>query len=303
MPRLDSSAIRRVTYNPKTQKMNVKFVGTGKQYTYVGVPEDVYDDFIDASSAGQFFNDNIKDDYIAVPSEFVSSVRFDRPNEDEFYESTDLMELGLNVLTEQRSQDWLDRLGTKGVIQKDVTKDVSSAILKDTGVDLYPFTTRGQGGLPVKTPGEDPRMLGLRMMQGYDNMVRQPDGSRVYAPPPPNVIPSQRPNPTKYTKLTDLPPGSPHNPGGQGAMPREPFTDVPPTTDPIKYMQQFNKANPKNLKPTPPTPQMRPSLKESPVALTMAGFRKLSDMLKNARGMAADPKYIPREVFRNKGQR
>ena len=101
MPRLDSSAIRRVAYNPKTQKMNVQFVGTGKQYTFVGVPEDVYDEFINASSAGEFFNDNIKNDYIAEPSEFVSSVRFDRPSDDEFYESNDLMKLGLSVLSEQ----------------------------------------------------------------------------------------------------------------------------------------------------------------------------------------------------------
>ena len=90
MPRLDSSAIRRVTYNPKTQKMNVQFVGTGKQYTYVGVPEDVYDDFVNSSSAGKFFNDNIKDDYIAVPSEFVGSVRFDSPDDEDFYEERNM---------------------------------------------------------------------------------------------------------------------------------------------------------------------------------------------------------------------
>jgi len=245
MPRLDSSAIRRVTYNPKTQKMNVKFVGTGKQYTYVGVPKDVYDDFIDASSAGQFFNDNIKDDYIAVPSEFVSSVRFDRPNEDEFYESTDLMELGLSVLSEQ------------------VVGDVNSF-----------------GGNKVND----------------NEMYTQADGSKVFAGFP---FPKPRPkinyyyytnadtgkryvvNDTPHREVPDIPVNNSFS--GEtsvgGHIPREPYA------------------------PKPPTPQIRPSLKESPVALTMAGFRKLSDMLKNARGMAADPKYIPREVFRNKGQR
>ena len=96
MPRLDSSAIRRVTYNPKTQKMNVQFVGTGKQYTYVGVPEDVYDDFVNSSSAGKFFNDNIKDDYIAVPSEFVGSVRFDSPDDEDFYEERNMSGKELN---------------------------------------------------------------------------------------------------------------------------------------------------------------------------------------------------------------
>lgn len=250
MPRLDSSAIRRVTYNPKTQKMNVQFVGTGKQYTFVGVPEDVYDDFINSSSAGQFFNDNIKNDYIAEPSEFVSSVRFDRPGEDEFYESTDLMELGLSVLTEQRPEDWLDRLGalraTGKPKQKVDTKDVTSSAILKTNPDPFPFTTLGPRNVPYKTPGEDPRMVGFRMMQSDDNMVLQPDGGRVYAPPPPDVIPAQRPTGSDvppHTKLTDLPPGSPYFPGGQGAMPREPLTQ--PTTDPVKFMRQFNKANPK----------------------------------------------------------
>jgi hypothetical protein len=50
------------------------------------------------------------------------------------------------------------------------------------------------------------------------------------------------------------------------------------------------------FKPLPPTPKLRPSLKESPVALSLAGFKKLSKLLKGAKGMAANPKYIPREV-------
>jgi hypothetical protein len=244
MPRLDSSAIRRVTYNPKTQKMNVKFVGTGKQYTYVGVPEDVYDDFIDASSAGQFFNDNIKDDYIAVPSEFVSSVRFDRPNEDEFYESTDLMELGLSVLTEQ------------------VVGDVNSF-----------------GGKKVND----------------NEMYTQADGSKVFAGFP---FPKPRPK-INYFYYTD-------SKGNRYIQSDTPYRNVPdiPTEYPVGGQGMVGgNIQREPFKPLPPTPQMRPSLKESPVALTMAGFRKLSDMLKNARGMAADPKYIPREVFRNKGQR
>ena len=95
MPRLDSSAISKVTYNKKTQKMNVRFVGTGKSYTYVGVPKQVYQDFIDAPSAGQFFNDYIKDDYIATPSEFVDSVRFNEQ----------MMKLGAMTLSEQEFDD------------------------------------------------------------------------------------------------------------------------------------------------------------------------------------------------------
>lgn len=242
MPRLDSSAIRRVTYNPKTQKMNVKFVGTGKQYTYVGVPEDVYDDFIDASSAGQFFNDNIKDDYIAVPSEFVSSVRFDRPNEDEFYESTDLMELGLSVLSEQVFGDVNSFGGKKANDNEMYTQADGSKVFG------YPY------------PKERPKINNF--------IYTDSNGKRYIGSDTPHRI------------VPDIPVNNSFS--GVGHIPREPYAPTPPT---------------------PPTPQMRPSLKESPIALTMAGFRKLSDILKNARGMAADPKYIPREVFRNKGQR
>ena len=209
MPRLDSSAIRRVTYNPKTQKMNVQFVGTGKQYTFVGVPEDVYDDFINSSSAGQFFNDNIKDDYIAEPSEFVSSVRFDRPSDDEFYESTNLIELGLSVLSEQS--------------------------------------------------------------------LVQADGSKVFAGFP---FPTKRPE-IKLSVVTD----SKGNRYIQSDTPYRRMPDIP-TEYPVGV----------ETKPFPPTPKLRPSLKESPVALSLAGFRKLSDILKRAKGMAANPKYIPREV-------
>ena len=63
MPRLDSSAITKVTYNKKTKKMNVRFAGSGKNYTYINVPKDVYNDFINADSAGRFFNDYIKNDF------------------------------------------------------------------------------------------------------------------------------------------------------------------------------------------------------------------------------------------------
>ena len=215
MPRLDSSAIRRVTYNPKTQKMNVQFVGTGKQYTFVGVPEDVYDEFINASSAGQFFNDNIKNDYIAEPSEFVSSVRFDRPSDDEFYESNDLMKLGLSVLSEQ------------SFVQADGSKVFAG----------FPF------------PNRRPKI-------NYFYYTNADTGNRYVR------------SDTPYRRMPDIPTEYPV--GGEGMVggniEREPYA------------------------PKPPTPQMRPSLKESPVALTMAGFRKLSDILKNARGMAADPK-------------
>jgi hypothetical protein len=36
---------------------------SGNTYTYYGVPKDVYERFLHASSKGQFFNDYIKDRY------------------------------------------------------------------------------------------------------------------------------------------------------------------------------------------------------------------------------------------------
>ena len=269
MPRLDSSAIRRVTYNPKTQKMNVQFVGTGKQYTFVGVPEDVYDDFINASSAGQFFNDNIKDDYIAEPSEFVSSVRFDRPGEDEFYESADLMKLGLSVLKEQRKPDLFDILGGGKPPQTNVAKVVP--FLNDPNAVLDPLTTKGQSGLPYPPPNENKKMPVVRMLASRENLVQVGDGEYIHGgalgdrfPTPKRRSDYVKPveggggmlNP-KYTgrKVPDIQPDVifgkrprvQYNPGGQigGARPDlPPFTQ--PTTDPVTFTQQFNKANPKN---------------------------------------------------------
>ena len=258
MPRLDSSAIRRVTYNPKTQKMNVQFVGKGKQYTFVGVPEDVYDDFINSSSAGQFFNDNIKDDYIAEPSEFVSSVRFDRPGEDEFYESTDLMELGLSVLTEDvktELEKWFKSLKGKNP-EPPIPQPREGGVV-------------GQFGLPPRMPDENPKMAALRMKLSQRNLVKVGDGEYIHGGAFPFPTPKKRSdyvkpveggggmlNP-KYTgrKVPDIQPDVifgkrprvQYNPGGQvgGARP-----DLPPltqpTTDPVKFTQQFNKANPKN---------------------------------------------------------
>jgi hypothetical protein len=68
--------------------MNVRFAGSGKNYTYINVPKDVYNDFINADSAGRFFNDYIKNDFefTASPSDFVDSVRFNE----------EIMKVGMN---------------------------------------------------------------------------------------------------------------------------------------------------------------------------------------------------------------
>ena len=253
MPRLDSSAIRRVTYNPNTQKMNVQFVGTGKQYTFVGVPEDVYDDFINSSSAGQFFNDNIKDDYIAEPSEFVSSVRFDRPGEDEFYESADLMKLGLSVLGEDVKQSSLEAELDKLILQ-DLNKEPERL---RSGIKVTaPFKLKMATSPKPTSDGfaPDPFVGKNSPLKDLPGMVPKRRGSEggQFKPLGWTLDPSTVP----YRKLPDLqygdpgyePPGSPYNPGGEvgGAISRKPYDVKPKTTDPVKFMQQFNKANPKN---------------------------------------------------------
>ncbi len=55
----DSSNIGSVTYDAATRTMTVEF-RSGGTYRYTGVPEDTYDAFTRASSAGQFFHRHIK---------------------------------------------------------------------------------------------------------------------------------------------------------------------------------------------------------------------------------------------------
>ncbi len=55
----NSSAISKVEY---TQILEVKF-RSGKSYTYTGVPEKVYRDFMGSTSKGKFFQDYIRDRY------------------------------------------------------------------------------------------------------------------------------------------------------------------------------------------------------------------------------------------------
>ena len=64
MQRVSSSAIDYVDYNEATAELQIAFHRTGL-YTYYGVPHQVYDAFLHASSKGRFFNDNIRDRYSA----------------------------------------------------------------------------------------------------------------------------------------------------------------------------------------------------------------------------------------------
>lgn len=57
-----SSNIRGVHYDRDHQTLTVVFT-TGARYAYQDVPADVYDDFINASSPGGYFADNVKGAY------------------------------------------------------------------------------------------------------------------------------------------------------------------------------------------------------------------------------------------------
>lgn len=59
---LSSSAITAVNYNENTKVLTITFT-SGKSYDYFGVPESVYRGLISAYSAGEYFNEHIKDQY------------------------------------------------------------------------------------------------------------------------------------------------------------------------------------------------------------------------------------------------
>jgi hypothetical protein len=59
---LESSSIRAAGYDASTQTLRLRYAG-GRTYDYLNVPLDVFDDFLAASSKGQFVNWNIKPNY------------------------------------------------------------------------------------------------------------------------------------------------------------------------------------------------------------------------------------------------
>ncbi len=58
----ESSAVRRVHYHPDEEMLDIWYAG-GDRYSYFGVPEEVYRALLDAESAGQFVNFEIKPNY------------------------------------------------------------------------------------------------------------------------------------------------------------------------------------------------------------------------------------------------
>ena len=61
--RLKSSLIDRVVFDDEAETLRVSFRGSGRSYTYFGVPRAIYDALARAPSAGTFFNERIKGRY------------------------------------------------------------------------------------------------------------------------------------------------------------------------------------------------------------------------------------------------
>jgi hypothetical protein len=59
---IDSSFISDVAYSAPTQMFEIR-MKNGSEYTFSGVPEAIYQNFLDADSKGQFFNSIIKKRY------------------------------------------------------------------------------------------------------------------------------------------------------------------------------------------------------------------------------------------------
>lgn len=57
-----SSVIDRIAYDEAAETLSISFRDTG-DYIYFDVPAELFDRFRDASSAGSFFNEHIKDHY------------------------------------------------------------------------------------------------------------------------------------------------------------------------------------------------------------------------------------------------
>lgn len=64
---IPSTAIKSFTYDPKTESLYVKFQGNKKTYFYPRVPVELIEQWMKAPSKGQFFLENIHDQYTMNP--------------------------------------------------------------------------------------------------------------------------------------------------------------------------------------------------------------------------------------------
>lgn len=59
---VESSNIKMVGYDGDLEELHIKF-HSGAEYAYSGVPDDVFNDLLNAPSKGKFFNIEIKGKY------------------------------------------------------------------------------------------------------------------------------------------------------------------------------------------------------------------------------------------------
>jgi transposase len=62
MRKVDSSHLAKVGYRASTRELFVDF-HDNKHYRFRGVPQDVFDDLMKAESVGEYFAQNIKDEF------------------------------------------------------------------------------------------------------------------------------------------------------------------------------------------------------------------------------------------------
>lgn len=62
MPHIDSTAIKFADYRPELRELDLTFT-SGGTYTFYGVPEVVYEEFLAAESQGEFYHKYIKNKF------------------------------------------------------------------------------------------------------------------------------------------------------------------------------------------------------------------------------------------------
>lgn len=65
---VESSWINAVNYFAEEEAVEINLIN-GKTYVYFGVPKSVFNDFLDATSKGKFYNDQIKGEYNSLKSQ------------------------------------------------------------------------------------------------------------------------------------------------------------------------------------------------------------------------------------------
>ena len=60
---VSSTAIRKIGYDSSTSEMYIDFEDSDPYYTFCGVPETVFKDFVSSNSVGRYYHQYIKGKY------------------------------------------------------------------------------------------------------------------------------------------------------------------------------------------------------------------------------------------------